>query len=154
MNLKLTHPFSTIQANWPAAVANCIAQAKAKGITTNPAAWEWSLTWCVKCGGTSFKDLFKPRLVRKNTVQSLQNDIQANASVSLCAHPASRRFYYAPLTGCPVEVLNYYLPMHKEQILEERRVNKLSPQARQAEANALIAQLSKQPGFIQVRRLR
>lgn len=152
MELKLTHPFAQINATYPVAVAECIKQAKAKGITTNPASWAWSLRWCVACRSTSFTDLCKPRAPKKNTVQSLQNELQKNVSALLVAHPASRRFYFAPLTGCPVEILNHSLPAHKEQIREELRIKKMSPKQRQAEADVLIGQLSKQPGFLQVRR--
>jgi hypothetical protein len=93
MQLQLRYPFSKINQTWPTAVTDCINQARAKKIITQPTAWKWKLVWCVEGRSLSFTEIFQTKSPVQNTIQGLQDDMQNRVQASLCAHAAPRRFF-------------------------------------------------------------
>jgi hypothetical protein len=154
MKLKLEIPFEEIKARFPGAVSDCCLQAAAKGLVASYPAimtWDWWLEWGVRVKNTSFVDLIKPRKPSKNTFASLQKNIKKNAMVHLVCRPAPRRFFYAKLIDVPQEVLNYYAPLHREQVHEEKRIANLTPAQRDVELQECLRGLRAQTGFVILR---
>lgn len=86
---------------------------------------------------------------RKWTVRQRVDDYMKRSSFSIEA--TCKRNWYAKINSVPPQVINQITKMFEKEVAEEKRVDALTPQERDAETAALLGELFGQPGFVAVR---
>lgn len=133
MEIPLLKSFDEIKAQFPKAVAECIAVAERKGYHVIAEDWSWRLVWCIAIDPSFKRD--------DSSVEGKLNYIKQYASVNLQGKSGPRRYHYSePLSEVPPQILEHYRSMYEREIVDKKAFNALSPEEKQAE-------LSKSPGF-------
>jgi hypothetical protein len=125
-----------------------------KHIKVDPQDIKWGYFICVEVSGCSFQDVLDEMSsnepIQPKTLQERLDDIIPNVGCSLYGK-YKRKSKYISLEVVPEKVIDYYRELFEKDIEEETRIASLTPEEHQKEIEGLLAELRKDPGFMEFR---
>lgn len=162
--MKLPISYEEAQKQYPTEVAACVAsvrKGKSKDKNTDPSTWRWFFSWGESIEAVSFGSLIRSAAMARHKPAANPTPEEKLAAVlpnilgmSLDGVPPNKRTQgVASLTKgvVPAEVQAYLLNIYKEEAAEKARVDSLTPEQKEAEMNAALAELRKGGGFMELR---
>lgn len=156
---NLDIPYEVALTRHPEVVNACIDQVRAgksKDKNTDPATWRWTYSWGTRVEATTLERLLRdgPKEWSKmNVDQRVKDQVMRSLPVWLMGTPPNKRTCgRADLepTYMPDEVQEWIRKGVTEQFDEEQRVAGLSEEQRQEELEAMLRELRKGKGFVEL----
>ncbi len=116
----------------------------------------WSYDWGVLIQSTPFNDIISGKAhkaaqrERERTLEQRLEDIKLNIRCGLNGK-VGRKSHYVSLSDVPSKVLESYRDQFAKDIAEERRIDGLTEEQREAEIKGLLKELGHAQGFVAIR---
>jgi len=136
------------------AIREKIIEGTSKDKNTSLEDFEWSYDYCIQCQAYNITQVFDGTAQRDSQLKGeMSEDERVNDEVSRThvALMATFKRCYARTSlsnYCPPEIENQYREGVQKDMAEKARISNLSPEERQAETNAILAELGMDPDFI------
>jgi len=158
--VKLSISYEDAQKQYPTEVTACVAsvrKGKSKDKDTDPSTWEWFFSWAESIEAMSFGSLLalRPKPAPNPTPEEqLQAVLPKILGLCLESVPPNKRTRGVAALAkgfVPAEVQAYLLDIYRQEAAEKARVAALTPEQRDEEMQAALAELRKGRGFMELR---
>jgi hypothetical protein len=130
-------------------------RSKAKNAKEPLSKFKFVYDWCVRIQASSLADIMSGKAHaeagerRKMTLQQRVDDKMSRISVTVRVALGHTR-YCSELKSVPPAIIEQCRRDFEEQIAEEKRIDSLTPEQREAETQAILEELRKNPGFTEI----